>query len=84
MRQQKFSGVESGNGKQAICQPVAMRLAYDIFDTFPDPILMFLLSSRTVTRLDTIAGLICSSGRNSYAKRINGISHIEPDLLRES
>ena len=38
---------------------------------------MYLVSRHTVIRLDTIAWLICLYGRNSYARRLNCISHIE-------
>ena len=38
---------------------------------------MYLVSRHTVIRLDTIAWLIYLYGRNSYARRLNCISHIE-------
>ena len=43
---------------------------------------MYLASRHTVTRLDAIAGLRCLYGRNSYARRLNCISHIEREYTR--
>ena len=69
-------------GNPGLCQLVALRLAYDIFDTFAYPILMYLLSTHTLDTLLTILGLICDYRRNLYARRLNCISHIELEHTR--
>jgi len=71
---QIFKGI-AGNGKAAICQLVSEgNLRRQIFDIFPYPIQMYLLSTHTFDTVCTILRLICSYGRNSYARRLNCIS----------
>ena len=46
--------INTGSGNPAICQPVAMRLAYDIFDTFRYCILESSQAVMTVCRVELL------------------------------